>query len=235
MQRLILSSESVRGSDQGSPVSMVFMNSSTSRPLGDNKGPRHTHAPWFLLGWRETFAWIHGRLRPRRLLFLDDDPARAHAFLTDYPQAVWVETVPDCIVRLAEKWDEVHLDHDLGGQTYVDTNQIDCGMEVIRWICTEPRTHLRETLFVVHTHNSVAGLLMVLQMRASGYNAEFRPFGVELARLLAQNGSGATGPARTSARPGARFLGWLKRLFWRETESQLGTSTPSDSELKRGV
>ena len=83
-----------------------------------------------------------------------------------------------------ENWDEVHLDHDLGGKTFVDVNESDCGMEVIRWLCREPRDHLREARFFVHTHNSLAGLLMVLQMRTSGYRAEFRPFGMDPALLL---------------------------------------------------
>jgi hypothetical protein len=121
---------------------------------------------------------------PPRVLFLDDDPVRAEAFLIENPQAIWVQTVPECLARLVECWDEVHLDHDLGGRTFVDMNERDCGMEVIRWLCKEPRDHLLHVRFFIHTHNSIAGLFMVLQMRSSGYNAEFRPFGLDLARLL---------------------------------------------------
>ena len=123
----------------------------------------------------------------RRLLFLDDDPLRAQLFLQDHPQAIWVTTVADCVARLEETWDEVHLDHDLGGKTFVDSRAEDCGMEVIRWLCKEPRSHLKGTLFFVHTHNAAAGLLMVLQIHACGYKGEFRPFGADLARMLAQN------------------------------------------------
>ncbi len=126
-------------------------------------------------------------MQVRRLLFLDDDPNRAEVFLKDHPDAVWVTTVPQCLARLAEPWDEVHLDHDLGGKMYVDSTDTDCGMEVIRWLCKEPRDHLKEALFFVHTHNATAGLLMVLQMRGGGYRAEFRPFGLDLERLLAHN------------------------------------------------
>jgi hypothetical protein len=123
----------------------------------------------------------------RRLLFLDDDPVRAEAFLIENPQAVWVQTVEECLEQLVERWDEVHLDHDLGGKTFVDVNETDCGMEVIRWLCREPRDHLREARFSIHTHNSLAGLLMVLQMRSKGYLAEFRPFGMDMAQLLPQD------------------------------------------------
>ena len=149
-------------------------------------------------------------------MFLDDDPARAETFLSENPEAVWVETVAECLIRLVENWDEVHLDHDLGGRTFVDTNENDCGMEVIRWLCKEPRDHLRQTRFFVHTHNSIAGLLMVLQMRASGYKAEFRPFGFDLARLLAHDETALDQDAETSAPPATplrRWLGWLR--CWR--------------------
>jgi hypothetical protein len=144
---------------------------------------------------------------------------RAEAFLIENPQAVWVQTVQECLSRIVENWDEVHLDHDLGGKTFVDTNENDCGMEVIRWLCGQPRDHLRQTLFYVHTHNSLAGLLMVLQMRSSGYKAEFRPFGVDPARLLADVDDGLpegesvqTGQRDAQASPGIlrRWIALLK-------------------------
>ncbi len=96
-------------------------------------------------------------------------------------------TVAECLVRLHQPWDEIHLDHDLGGKTFVDSRDQDCGMEVIRWLCKEPRPHLKDSRFFVHTHHAAAGLLMVLQIRGYGYNAEFRPFGLDLSRMLAHN------------------------------------------------
>lgn len=111
----------------------------------------------------------------------------AEIFLKENPQATWVTTVAECLARLDQPWDEVHLDHDLGGKTFVDSQDQDCGMEVIRWLCKEPRAHLKDSRFFVHTHHAAAGLLMVLQMRGYGYKAEFRPFGLDLARLLAPN------------------------------------------------
>lgn len=169
-------------------------------PESPSRRPRRRRG-WLRLGWI-------GRRRPAaggpaagapavvgpRLLFLDDDPARAACFLAEYPEAVWVTNVPDCLARLAGPWDEVHLDHDLGGKTFVNSADTDCGMEVIRWLCKEPREHLRNVSFFVHTHNVAAGLLMVLQMRAGGYRAEFRPFGLDLKRLLAHNEPGAEPP-----------------------------------------
>ena len=174
--------------------------------------------------WRWIRAgWIGRAGRPRRpprrrLLFLDDDPRRAGSFLRDHPDAVWVTTVPDCLARLAESWDEVHLDHDLGGKMFVNSADTDCGMEVIRWLCKEPRDHLKGSLFFVHTHNAAAGLLMVLQMRCGGYKAEFRPFGLDLERLLAHNEPAPEPRAEASSPPPSRLTSlwraWLAHLRW---------------------
>jgi hypothetical protein len=149
------------------------------------------------------------------VLFLDDDPKRAEVFLRENPAAVWVETVEACVARLEESWDEVHLDHDLGGKTLVDTSQVDCGMEVIRWMCKEPRTHLLDTLFFIHTHNPAAGMLMALQMRASGYNAELRPFGFDLARLLDAEDLESAVDGNHPAVRAAPQRRWLRWLPWR--------------------
>ncbi len=205
------------------------MNSPSVTRDGHNAEGTKRRAPWFTSGWTPRIAWIKNRQRPRRVLFLDDDPARAETFLLEYPQAVWVQTVEDCVACLAENWDEVHLDHDLGGRTFVDTNEIDCGMEVIRWLCREPRTHLRESLFFVHTHNSVAGLMMVLQMRSSDYKAEFRPFGFERSELFAGDGWAGehAGPRDQPATPWRRWLGWLRS--WRHAR-KLGTGARNEPE-----
>jgi hypothetical protein len=113
---------------------------------------------------------------PVRRLFLDDDPARAEEFLDVYPDAVWVTTAADCIARLAEPWDEVHLDHDLGGEQHVDVARDDCGMAVVRWLAFEPRPHLRRARFFVHSHNGVAAIVMKLQLRGLGLAASACPF-----------------------------------------------------------
>lgn len=115
--------------------------------------------------------------KPPRRLFLDDDPDRASAFLEANPGAVWVQTVAECVEKLSEPWDEVHLDHDLGGEHYVDVAREDCGMEVVRWLAREPRRHLRRARFTVHSHNMMAAFEMTYRIRGLGYRVEARPFG----------------------------------------------------------
>ena len=111
-------------------------------------------------------------------LFLDDDPARAEAFFDKFPDAHWVQTALECIEELKSKvWDEIHLDHDLEGEWFVDSERDDCGMEVVRWLTAEPRTHLMAAKFVVHTHNHNAAMVMVTQLGLAGFYVIEQPFG----------------------------------------------------------
>jgi hypothetical protein len=141
------------------------------------------------------------------VLFLDDDPDRAARFLAETPHAVWVETVEDCLARLEESWDEVHLDHDLGGERYVDCGRDDCGMAIVRWLCLESHPHLLTTQFYVHSHNPGAANLMVMQMYAAGYRVEFRPFGSPPS--ASKSPQQAFGPTRPTA---PQAPGWLRAL-----------------------
>ncbi len=115
------------------------------------------------------------RDRPR-ILFLDDDPERAADFLAAYPDAAWVQTADECLGRLEEPWDEVHLDHDLGGERLVDHERDDCGMEVVRWVCLRPRPHLQVARFFVHSHNPNAACMMALRLQVAGFRVRVRPF-----------------------------------------------------------
>ena len=151
--------------------------------------------------------------RGRRVLFLDDDIRRAEVFLALCPEAVWVETARACIDRLAEPWDEVHLDHDLGGERYVDVNRDDCGMAVVRWLCAEPRPHLADARFFIHSHHLAAASLMVQCLLQAGHAAEFRPFGYDLVDLLAfEEASTPRGPAPEAAEAEGLARRWRRRV-----------------------
>ena len=141
-----------------------------------------------------------------RILFLDDDPRRASAFLEQHPGAVWVSTAEQCLARLIEPWDEVHLDHDLGGELFVDHERDDCGMAVVRWICREPRAHLQATRFFVHTRNANAACMMVLHLQAMGFDVQARPFEDVVPAPMAPD----AGPPL-----GRRLIRWLQALAHR--------------------
>ena len=118
----------------------------------------------------------------KKILFLDDDPKRTAQFLEHYPAAICVATSPDCIAQLASEWDEIRLDHDLGGEIYVDSQRVDCGMEVVRHLCEHRPKHLQQTHFIIHSYNDSAALLMCSKLKEYGYSAVYIPFGYDLLR-----------------------------------------------------
>jgi hypothetical protein len=154
-------------------------------------------------------SWSRAVSHSRRTLFLDDDPARAKLFQDRYPGAIWVRTVEECLALLSTSWDEVHLDHDLGGEVFVDHDRGDCGMAVVRWLCQEPRPHLLTAQFIVHSHNANAACMMAFQLTSSGYQAKVQPFGTV---------DPAPGPSSTAAhdrrcgppRLLSQIVGWLR-------------------------
>ena len=113
----------------------------------------------------------------KRILFLDDSGERAHAFLVQFPMAVWARTAPEAIEALKDLmgWDEVWLDHDLGGQVFVDSRREDTGYEVVRWIiANQPGiANIR-----VHTWNIPAGKRMANNLSDAGYSVILAPFSV---------------------------------------------------------
>lgn len=112
------------------------------------------------------------------VLFLDDDPYRQHTFRSSVPFATIVETAQAAIARLetlndGEEWHFVFLDHDLGGEAFVESDREDTGMEVVRWIiANQPRIGL----VVCHSLNGPARANMVSLLRQSSYAVFNMPF-----------------------------------------------------------
>jgi len=126
------------------------------------------------------------------LLFLDDDPNRAAITYQrmspeERQKTIWCQTVEETIVTLRDYKDElevVMLDHDLGGQTYVNSKREDCGMEVIRYLEKYQNENPKEfeafvdVNFIVHTYNTYAGHKMVERLQKLGINrVVYQPFG----------------------------------------------------------
>jgi hypothetical protein len=173
-----------------------------------------------------------GPPEPGRVLFLDDDPARAGAFLAGNPEAVWVSTVGECVEMLEVPggWDEVHLDHDLGGETFVASHRDDCGMEVVRWLCRDgPRPHLKETRFVVHSWNPDAAFAMTMQLELAGYRAIARPFG----KGKPDDDPGPRGQGLPSRAPlDTTWSAWAGRLIGRLAPGQRRANDEQDAASK---
>ena len=108
------------------------------------------------------------------LLFLDDSKERIKKFKSAYPSATIVETSEETILQLQKsKFKIVSLDHDLGGEIYVDSGREDTGMGVVRWI-VENKPQIE--LVIVHSLNDDGGLNMMSHLRYAGYNAVRTPF-----------------------------------------------------------
>ncbi len=157
-----------------------------------------------------------------RVLFLDDDSDRARAFLARHPEAVWVQTAAECIARLADSWDQVHLDHDLGGEIFVDSSRNDCGMEVVRWLCSQVQEPLPNTWFFVHSHNAEAADLMVRNLLQHGYQAVYRPFGIDVLGWSSEPMLDEPNPPPPEpSRSAPDLRGWLGRQLRRFRRTEL--------------
>jgi len=111
-----------------------------------------------------------------RMLVLEDNMDRQETFRGRYPDAVIVATAPACIERLAEPWDVIYLDHDLGGNRLPDSDGEDCGMVVVRHILEYRPDHLVSTQFIVHSANQHRARIMADDLRRAGYDAELRSY-----------------------------------------------------------
>ena len=53
-------------------------------------------------------------------------------------------------------------------------------MEVVRWLCSQPQASHTRTWFFVHSHNGEAAELMIRCLHEHGYQAVYRPFGIDV-------------------------------------------------------
>ena len=119
------------------------------------------------------------------ILFLDDNTERlanAKKFinnvisLSSENEIVKTTNAEDTILKLEHyAFDTVFLDHDLGGEVYVDSGREDCGMEVVRWLVANKQNNIK--VIIVHSWNTVAGAEMVKKLLDAGYtNVHYIPF-----------------------------------------------------------
>jgi len=108
------------------------------------------------------------------ILFLDDNPIRIAKFQQAVPYATIVETAKECIEQINKtQWDWIFLDHDLGGESFVDGARPDTGMEVVRHLIEYKKNKPR---IVVHSLNAPARERMCLDLVMAGYDAMPIPF-----------------------------------------------------------
>lgn len=130
-------------------------------------------------------------------IFLDDSPDRTRKFRSIVPSAHCVEKAIHVIALLhaAEQKKEIvdwlFLDHDLGGETWVDSSRADCGMEVVRYLCREAEAFKPLVKrIVVHSHNVSAADEMEAKLKDAGYRVLRVPF-ITLMKTLSFSDSSA--------------------------------------------
>ncbi len=113
------------------------------------------------------------------ILFLDDDSSRVVKFLDVVRKANYAFSAPSMIGQLAAcqygkiKVEALFLDHDLGGETFVDPSSENCGMAVVRWM-VEHKPEV-ERVFI-HSLNVPAAMRMEQDLLAAGYWVRRTPF-----------------------------------------------------------
>jgi len=94
------------------------------------------------------------------ILILEDDHERHKAFLKSLIGAnvVIVETVRDALTKLIESsWDYLFLDHDLGGQTMVESG-LETGYEVAQFL--EQNPECQPPNIIIHSFNPTGAIKM---------------------------------------------------------------------------
>lgn len=123
------------------------------------------------------------------ILFLDDNDLRIQATENKFCEVqpsdsisslTCVTTAEDTINKLQDgtKWDFISLDHDLGGNTFMDSNREDTGMEVVRWITRNMKAKEYDGVIRVHSWNVPAGKRMTETLKMYGFKCYYEPFNV---------------------------------------------------------
>ena len=102
--------------------------------------------------------------RKPKVLFMDDRSKRIHSAIGKFKNCdlTIVTNVIECLQFLSnEEWDVVFLDHDLGGQEFMDPSSPFSGMEVLRYISrTSWPIEKKKPNFVIHSSNTFAAMAM---------------------------------------------------------------------------
>jgi hypothetical protein len=125
--------------------------------------------------------WYKQEQQQMNILFLDDDENRIREFQPRFPGAIITRTAKETIAKLpVMDWDVVLLDHDLGGEQFVDSGKEDTGAGVARWVA-ENRPSVGR--FIVHSHNPGGAKNMEGLLQQAGYSVECIPFATLIDQL----------------------------------------------------
>lgn len=116
------------------------------------------------------------------VLVLEDDLNRVDIFkrkLGGRFDLCFVETAMDAIVAIqSEDFDVIFLDHDLGGEVYVSTEDTNTGSEVVRWmIAYHGALFTYNPYVIIHSLNTPAAEDMERKLKSADFPFVYRiPF-----------------------------------------------------------
>lgn len=107
-------------------------------------------------------------------LFLDDNEQRQARMRSALPSIIQARTADEAIdaIKLKDQIAHLFLDHDLGGEIYVDSNWHNTGMTVAKWLIKNKRDINK---IIIHSFNP-AGVSNMYNVLKDKYNVVVLPF-----------------------------------------------------------
>jgi len=118
------------------------------------------------------------------IFFLDDDEYRVKTFRSMFPATLVAWTSWEIIKMLKEytvPLEYLFLDHDLGGEQFVNPERENTGSEVVRWVVANKPLVER---IIIHSHNEPAAKMMEADLLEAGYWVRRLPWIHLRSRLL---------------------------------------------------
>ncbi len=102
------------------------------------------------------------------IIFLDDNEIRQARTKSMLPSIVQTRTADETIeaIKKAGRIDYLFLDHDLGGEIYVDSSKQNTGMTVAKWLSNNKKDI---GLIVIHSFNHDGAYNMLSVLIGAGY------------------------------------------------------------------
>jgi len=111
-----------------------------------------------------------------RVFVLEDDPMRLAWFWSHFQgtELTCCTDAADAVRAFRDgRWDVVSLDHDLGGQTFVDSADKNTGAEFLRQCGAEVAAC---PVVAVHSYNQAGAARMIALLQDYGKSIEWTPF-----------------------------------------------------------
>ncbi len=115
------------------------------------------------------------------VIFLDDDENRHRLMKSNMPFVKQVYTADEAIAALKGDGyiDFLFLDHDLGGEIYVDSKTHNTGATVAKWMA-ENKTPKDIGFIIVHSYNPAGAKTMMHILKETFRSIAYQPFASDM-------------------------------------------------------